>query len=167
MDIKNATINDAEAVVAFINARWDVGLKKATGDMNLSQLPGRTQLLDKISNGEEFIASQEGKVIGVVTLLNENAAYAGVKWEMKDSSPIYIDWLFVDPTLNKSELKKELMLFAEKMAIKKGAKSIRLNEYETELLPLAFYSNLGYKRIGDAEMERTDLNVIFFEKKLS
>ncbi len=50
---------------------------------------------------------------------------------MKDSSPIYINWMLVDPSANNSNLKTELMAFAEKMAKIKGAKSIRLSDLAT------------------------------------
>lgn len=165
MEIRQADINDAEQIIALVNARWELIFKRTKNRVESRHLPGRKQILDRISNGEEFIAIQGEKIIGVITISNENLAYVGVEWGMKDSSPIYIDWLLVDPSVKESNLEKDLMVFAEQMARKKGAKSIRLDEFVTKQSQ-EFYLNLGYKKVGEIAVNKIGTKAICYEKIL-
>jgi hypothetical protein len=164
MSIKKATINDLEKILSFITTQTEVLVAQNVGFQELNNLPGRKQILDRISNEEEFIALENDKLVGIITLSNQNFSYSGVKWGTEDSSPIYVDWLIVDSTFNERVLEKELLIFAESMATKKGAKSIRLNGYSSGLLPSSFYSTLGYKSVDEIALEK--IKIICYEKKL-
>jgi ribosomal protein S18 acetylase RimI-like enzyme len=164
MDIKKATINDLEKILSFVTTQTKTLLSQKVDFQELNNLPGRKQIMDRISNDEEFMAIQKDKLIGVMTLSNQNFSYSGVKWETTDSSPIYVDWLIVDSTLDENEIAKELLLFAKSMAEKKGAKSMRLQEYSTGVRKPSFYSQLGYKPVNEIVLEK--LKIICYEKKL-
>ena len=164
MDIKKATINDLEKILSFINTQTDVLLTQKFDFQELNNLPGRKQIMDKISNDEEFIALLSNKVVGIITLSNQNFYYSGVKWETEDSSPIYIDWLIADFSLDGKKIEHELLMFAQGMAQKKGSKSMRLNVYSTGPMKPSFYYELGYKPVDEIVLER--LKIICYEKKL-
>lgn len=164
MGIKKATINDLEKILSFINTQTEILLTQKFDFQELNNLPARKQIMDKISNDEEFISVEKNKIVGIMTLSNQNFYYSGVKWETEDSSPIYVDWLIVDSTLEGVKIEKELLIFAQSMAEKKGAKSMRFKEYSTGLKEPSFYSNLGYKPIEEIVLER--LKIICYEKKL-
>ncbi len=43
------------------------------------ELAGEKKILNRISNGEEFVAIHKGKILGAITVSNKNLAYIGAE----------------------------------------------------------------------------------------
>ena len=56
------------------------------------------------------------------------------------------------------------MLFTEKMAIKRGLKSIRLDTYSGNLKAMDFYIKLGYRKLGAINLKPNKNEYYCFEK---
>ena len=112
--------------------------------------PNKEVFLNDLERDELFVYLVDAKVIGSIVISTyKDPEYEEVQWLTPDSSHYYIHRLAVDPEYQGKGYAKELMDFAEEMAVKNSIASIRLDTFSKNPRNNRFYVARGYKRLGD------------------
>lgn len=107
---------------------------------------------DAYSQGFLFIGEDDGIIWGSM-ILNEVQLpeYANIPWQFKTDKILVIHTLCVSPRYKGKGRAKELVFFAEQLAMKHGYEAIRLDTYEGNLPANNMYPKLGYQFAGSTE----------------
>ncbi|MEM7085844.1 MAG: GNAT family N-acetyltransferase [Bacteroidota bacterium] len=89
-------------------------------------------------------------IMGCITISSEkDTEYNTVNWLTEDGFQIYIHRLAIHPSFQHKGYAKQLMDYAESLAKKQGAVSVRLDTFSANKRNQRFYENRGYKRLGE------------------
>ncbi len=128
--------------------------------------PNETVLKSDIEQGTIFVC-RVGEGLGGCIVLNQeqDPTYAAVSWMYKGEQVGVIHRLMIDPDHQGQGLAKALMLYAEKRAVERGWKAIRLDTFTKNPMALALYVRLGYRQAGLVDLRKG--RFVVFEKCLS
>ena len=111
----------------------------------------RPEIIEKdLERQELYVFIEHSAIIGLVvitTLMDEE--YKNVNWLTANKDNLYIHRLAVDPEYQGKGYARQLMDFAEGLARKAGAVSIRLDTFSQNRRNQQFYAHRGYKKLGD------------------
>jgi len=112
-----------------------------------------------------FVAIENNIIIGGINIdQNQDKTYLEIDWEDKSDSFLVVHRLAVKEEFWNKKIGKDLMLFTEKLVIKKGLKSIRLDTYSGNPKAMEFYINLGYQQLGHIYLKEGKNEYYCFEK---
>ena len=110
--------------------------------------PEKSSFINDAENMELYVYIENEKVIACISLCKKmDEVYFPVSWITRNYNNLYIHRLAVHPDFQKKGVGKVLMDFAEKYAIKKECKSIRLDTFSVNKRNLKFYESRGYQRL--------------------
>jgi ribosomal protein S18 acetylase RimI-like enzyme len=94
-------------------------------------------------------------LLGCITISSEkDTEYDQIDWLTEDAFQIYIHRLAIHPSFQHKGYAKQLMGFAESLAKKQGAISVRLDTFSANKRNQRFYEKRGYERLGDIYFPR-------------
>ena len=135
----------------------------------ITQWDSKYPNLDIISldvNAETFyIAEIEQEIIGGINIdQNQDRKYLDINWKDKSDLFLVVHRLAVKEEFWNKNIGKELMLFTEKLVIKKSLNSIRLDTYSGNSKAIYFYRKLGYNELGKINLKPNKNEYHCFEK---
>ncbi|HPF09903.1 MAG TPA: GNAT family N-acetyltransferase [Flavobacteriaceae bacterium] len=99
--------------------------------------------------GELYVLLKANILVGCITISYlKDAEYQTVQWLTKDGKNAYIHRLAIHPNFQRQGLAKELMDFAENLAMEEKALSVRLDTFSQNKRNQRFYEARGYQRLG-------------------
>ena len=112
-----------------------------------------------------YIAEIEQEIIGGINIdQNQDRTYLDINWKDKSDLFLVVHRLAVKEEFWNKNIGKELMLFTEKLVIKKSLKSIRLDTYSGNSKAIYFYRKLGYNELGKINLKPNKNEYHCFEK---
>ena len=164
--VRLATESDLESVLDLV--------KYCNRDMRIKGLeqwpdwyPNKQVLLNDIRTSGLYLAEFDHQIIGVIVLNPEvPEEYNSIKWKNTSGLVNSIHRLAVHPENKTPGLAKELVMYVENIAIKKGYKIIRLDTYSKNIAADKFYRKMGYQYAGDINLKFMPEHYHCFEKAL-
>ena len=152
MEIKQADIDDAEAVYAVVQAGF--GEYRDALPVPVSALDETMEdVRREISGGHVLLATEDGEAVGTV------------RYELRPDH-LYVGRLAVSPAYRRRGVGAALMTYIEKLAPTLGHTRIRLATRQSMPSNLLFYEQLGYKVIQRLAHERGPDIAVWFEKEV-
>jgi ribosomal protein S18 acetylase RimI-like enzyme len=163
--IRKAVHNDISGVVKVIRA--------CTAAMRLERIfqwddiyPNKEQVEEDLEEGSLYVIRNEDICLGAVSFNEKQEdAYQRVDW-LGSNPVLVVHRLCVDPAFQGQGIAKDLMSFGERLALKRGYASIRLDAYSGNPKTVGLYERLGYQKVGSVNFPRRDLPFYCFEKIL-
>ena len=146
--IRKANLSEIEQIISITKA---CGAKmRADGIFQWNEhYPNNEAFLRDLKNDELFVLVSENNVIGCIVISSEkDAEYNDVTWLTEDSDQYYIHRLAIHPGFQKQGKAKQLMDFAEDLAIKNKITSIRLDTFSKNIRNQRFYEARNYAKLG-------------------
>lgn len=127
--------------------------------------PDTQTIAQDLENQTYYVAEDKEVIVGGINIdKNQDLTYLDVNWEDTSSEFLVVHRLAVKEEFWNKKIGKNLMLFTEKMAIKRGLKSIRLDTYSGNLKAMDFYIKLGYRKLGAINLKPNKNEYYCFEK---
>lgn len=112
--------------------------------------PSRELFLNDLKRQELYVLNGPSCLFGcIVVSSKKDSEYEGVSWLTPDHNTRYIHRLCIHPHYQGRGYARQLMNFAEALALEKGAASVRLDTFSLNHRNQKFYEQRGYQRLGD------------------
>ena len=112
--------------------------------------PNESQFIEDLNRDELYVLVQEEKLIGCIVITTlKDPEYETVEWLTPDGSNVYVHRLAVHPDYQGMGFAQQLMDHAERLAIEKQMRSIRLDTFSQNPRNQKFYEQRGYTKLGD------------------
>ena len=130
--------------------------------------PTREIIGDDIENESMHVLKENGKVIGIIVLNEEQPPEWGhVNWSTREGKALAVHRLAVDPKWQNQGIGRRLLDFTEEYAANKRHTSIRLDTYSGNPRAMKLYEKHGYKRVGQVHFAKRELPFYCYEKTLT
>jgi ribosomal protein S18 acetylase RimI-like enzyme len=127
--------------------------------------PSRENSSQDITAGTLDVLCEHDTIIACITVdLQLDPMWQGLDWTVDGEPAAAVHRLMVHPSKQGLGHAKRLMLHAEKIAMRRGCRSIRLDTFLQNPAAMALYPRLGYRRTGIAMMRKGQF--VGFEKLL-
>tara|TARA_B100000700_G_scaffold329975_1_gene453965 strand:- start:2704 stop:3207 length:504 start_codon:yes stop_codon:yes gene_type:complete len=127
--------------------------------------PDNKTIFEDLQNQSYYVVEEKKEIIGGINIdENQDKAYLDINWEDKTNSFLVVHRLAVKEEFWDKKIGKDLMFFAEKLVIKKGLNSIRLDTYSNNPKAMEFYRRLGYRKLGSINLKPNKNEYYCFEK---
>jgi GNAT superfamily N-acetyltransferase len=165
LDIVQACQKDVDAVMEII--RLCVLQMRASGSDQWDDIYPSREILDADAQAGNLYILKDRDLTGAI-VLNEVQApeYADLAWSIQDARPLVVHRLCVHPTRQSAGAGRQLMDFAENLAVTNRHASIRLDTYTGNPTAMAFYQRRGYQIVGYVRFRRRKLPFACFELSL-
>jgi len=159
--IRLAKLSEIEEIIAITRACATKMISENIYQWN-EHYPNYQAFQKDVEREELYVLTNEGSndeageiVMGCITISSEkDTEYDAVDWLTEDGFQIYIHRVAIHPTFQHKGHAKQLMDYAESLAKKQGAISIRLDTFSANTRNQRFYENRNYKRLGDIYFPR-------------
>lgn len=132
-----------------------------------SHYPGSDVLAGDIAAESMFIALIDGLPAGIIVLHPEMPeVYRDVAWRYSGGRVNSVHRLAVLPAYREYGLAAKLLAYAERLALDRGYKIIRLDTYSKNLVAFRFYQKSAYRYAGDIRLKYMPGVYHCFEKSL-
>ncbi len=164
MIIRRANTRDLEKIMKMykscVSAMLDSGI-----DQWDASYPNIEIITSDINAKTFYVAEINEQIIGGINVdQNQDKAYLDINWKDISNSFLVVHRLAVRKEFWNKSIGKNLMLFAEKLTIEKGLRSVRLDTYSGNPKAMKFYRNLGYKELGNIDLKPNKDKYHCFEK---
>ena len=147
--IRIAKLAEIEQIMEITSACADRMTSEGIIQWN-SFYPNKKTFQKDVERNELYVLLFERSIIGCIVISSEkDSEYSEIDWLTNDSAHYYIHRLAVHPGFQKMGFAKQLMDFAEGLAIKNKIASIRLDTFSQNHRNQKFYKNRGYSRLGN------------------
>ena len=127
--------------------------------------PNDEIISEDLNVGTYYVAEMDETIIGGVNIdKNQDDTYLSLDWEGKSDSFLVVHRLGVKQEFWNKKIGRDLMLFTEKLVLKRGLKSIRLDTYSGNPKAMEFYRRLGYAELGSIDLKADKEKYYCFEK---
>lgn len=117
--------------------------------------------------GELYVLELDKRLIGCITISqHKDAEYDDIKWLRNDENNYYVHRLAIHPSQQHKGYAKKLMDFAESLALKHHADSIRLDTFSQNKRNQRFYEARGYTRLDKIYFPKQSEHPFFCYEKL-
>ncbi|WP_026754386.1 GNAT family N-acetyltransferase [Sediminibacter sp. Hel_I_10] len=153
--IRKAHTYDVDTLMSITSACAKHLISKGVFQWN-EHYPNSAAFYKDIKRDELYVYDVNGTIMGCVTISKVmDDDYIEVDWLTPNQDNLYIHRLAVHPKHQGKGLAQELMDFAEDLAIKTEAPSVRLDTFSKNQRNQKFYELRGYQKLG----------VIYFPKQ--
>ena len=130
-----------------------------------SSYPNSRIITSDLLAGTYYVAEIKSEIIGGINIdQNQDKTYLNINWKDTSNSFLVVHRLAVKEEFWNKKIGKDLMLFTEKLAKKKGLKSIRLDTYSGNPKAMNFYKRLAYTELGSIDLKANKNEYYCFEK---
>lgn len=148
MIVRKAKTNDLDDIMmvykSCVKGMIDLGI-----DQWDESYPNKTIISDDIKEQNYYVGIDNNEIIAGIKIDNQqDPTYLTIEWEDKSNAFMVVHRLCSKTNVWNKGIGKKMMLFAEKLAIDNGKKSIRLDTYVNNPKAMEFYERLGYKKLG-------------------
>jgi len=127
--------------------------------------PNTEVIMEDLIAQTYFVAIENEIIIAGINIdQNQDETYLEIDWEDTSGSFLVVHRLGVKEEFWNKKIGKDLMLFTEKLVIKRGLKSIRLDTYSGNPKAMEFYRRLGYIELGTIDLKPEKDKYHCFEK---
>ena len=161
-----ATTADLPAILALI--RRVVPLMNASGNFQWSaDYPNETVFTTDIAQSHLWVAELAGTVVGVAALTqDQDVEYAQADWDVTEPA-LVTHRLAVDPAAQGRGVALALMEQAEKQAVARGLRALRVDTNSENAATQRLFPKLGYRFAGEITLAfRPGLQFFCYEKRL-
>lgn len=120
--------------------------------------------LERIQGGACFVAEEEGRIVGTVTVYNGDANDSCEYYRRPDV--MYFGQFGVDPAVQGGGIGRLLLKAAEDYAQANGAAELALDTSERATDLIALYSRWGFEIVGTVDWNVTNYVSVLMAKKL-
>lgn len=166
MFIRLATLNDIPEIMQLV--RLVVPLMNAAGNFQWdNNYPNPEKFTDDIQQNKLWIAELESKIAGVAAITtDQDPEYAEVGWDLNDTA-IVTHRLAVSPNYRGKGIAIALLEQAEKEAVRRGIKTLRIDTNSMNQATQKLFPKLGYTFSGEIGLSyRPGLRFYCYEKRL-
>lgn len=129
--------------------------------------PNEEAFFNDINRKELFVLEIENIIIGCIVIsTHKDVEYETVAWLTTDVCNYYIHRLAIHPEFQKKGYAKELMDYAEALALKNNISSIRLDTFSKNLRNQKFYEARKYTRLQSIFFPKQSIYPFFCYEKL-
>lgn len=147
--IRKALLNDIDELLKITKACAIDMIAKDIYQWN-EFYPNKQAFINDVERDELYVFEVNNTLIGCVTVSTfMDEEYIPIRWLTPNTNNIYIHRLAVHPKHQGKGFAKQLMNFAEKLAIKNHFVSVRLDTFSQNPKNLKFYELRNYKRLGE------------------
>lgn len=147
--IRKATTADIDAILKITQACAKHMIANNIFQWN-EKYPNRFAFTNDIKQGELYVKTYNAEIIGCITISQiMDDEYKAVQWLTPNTKNLYIHRLAIHPKYQGIGHAKNLMDFAEELAISKNYISIRLDTFSQNKRNQKFYELRGYKKLGN------------------
>ena len=163
LTISKASVDDSDEVISLLDeaAEW---IQSRCIDQWRPGSFNKERLLSRIRDGEVYIATYEGSIVGTFRLQMHDESV----WGEKDSNEdyVYIHRLAIKSDFHGQRLGLHLLKQAEKIALSLAKRGVRLDCLLGNSALESYYENVaGYKPVGSATPRGYSARL--FEKKFA
>jgi GNAT superfamily N-acetyltransferase len=148
MFFRKATILDAPAVTAIYD-----GARKILKESGIPQwqegVPGRESFITDVRAGVSYVLEDEGRVVATVQIIDEEPYYSGITdgaWQ--EEKAVVAHRVAVCNECRKHGVGSLLLQNAERIALERGKKAVRLDTHELNYRMRGMLEKNGYKAVG-------------------
>jgi GNAT superfamily N-acetyltransferase len=164
MIIRKAAKKDIEKIMKMYKSCISAMLEIGIDQWDVSY-PNVEIITSDINAKTFYIAEINAQIIGGINIdQNQDKAYLDINWQDISNSFLVVHRLAVRKEFWNKSIGKRLMLFAEKLTIEKGLRSVRLDTYSGNPKAMQFYIKLGYKQLGKIDLKANKDKYHCFEK---
>lgn len=171
--IRKAEAKDIKAISEIYELIHD---EEAKGNLSVGWTrgvyPTEATAQAAFERGELFVGEDEGEVIGSY-LINHNQmdSYKDGTWECKcaDEDIMVAHTLVINPNVSGRGYGRAFMDFYESYSREQGAKALRIDTQEKNLVARKLYGKVGYKEVGIVPCDFNGIpgiSLVLLEKKL-
>ena len=164
--VRLATIVDLPAIMALV--RRVVPIMRASGNLQWSaDYPNEAVFWADIEQAQLWVAELDGAVAGVAALTtDQDEEYAQADWDVSEPA-LVTHRLAVDPSAQGKGVALALMEQAEKQAVARGLRALRVDTNSENAATQRLFPKLGYRFAGEITLAfRPGLRFFCYEKRL-
>ena len=127
--------------------------------------PNRTIIEQDLKEGCYYIGLIDNEIVAGMRVDDiQDPTYLNIEWVDKSNNFMVVHRLGSKTKVWSKGVGKQMMTFAEKLAIEKGCSSFRLDTYSHNPKAMDFYKKLGYKQLGHIHLKAEKDIYYCFEK---
>ena len=166
MKIRKAEISDLKNIMKMYHSCVQ-GMIKNDIDQWDTSYPNSKIIRNDLKENTYYVAEIDGTIIGGINIdQNQDPTYLDVEWTDQTNLFFVVHRLAVKEEYWNRNIGKNLMLFTEKLGIKKGLNSVRLDTYSGNPKAINFYKKIDYKQTGIINLKPNKNEYYCFEKIL-
>ena len=164
--IRTARKEELEEIMKLI-AKCVQVMQDGGSDQWDEHYPNKEIIGSDIERGTLYVYEDNNAVAGIL-VLDENQAedYAAIEWAQNQGPHLIMHRLAVHPEVQGKGIARQLIAYAEELALDRGYTSIRLDTYAKNTKALELYPRLGYDLRGEISFPSRTANFPVFEKVL-
>ena len=146
--IRKATYKDIDSILILTKACTVLMIENGVFQWN-DQYPNKSIFEIDIQRSELYVLENKSSLIGCIVIskfMDED--YVPIKWLTPNKNNIYIHRLAIHPNHQGKGYAKQLMDFAELLAVTTNFQSIRLDTFSRNKRNQKFYELRNYKKLG-------------------
>lgn len=164
MIIKKAKISEIGEIMLMYKSCVE-GMLANNIDQWDESYPNEDIIMQDLIAKTYFIVIEQNIIIAGINIdQNQDKTYLPLKWKDKKNQFLVVHRLAVKEAFWGRGIGKSLMSFTEKLAIKKGLNSIRLDTYSGNPKAMDFYKRIGYNEVGIINLKPNKNKYHCFEK---
>ena len=145
--IRRANQSEIEKIITITKACAAKMIEDGIFQWN-EHYPNKLAFEKDLKRDELYVLELDQTVVGSITISTlKDAEYEPIAWLTEDSNQRYIHRVAVHPAYQGKGWARHLMDFAEDLAKKEGAVSVRLDTFSQNQRNQRFYEARGYQRL--------------------
>ena len=167
MNIRKAKTNELNQIMGVYHS-----CVKGMIDLGIDQwdesYPNREVIEKDIEIGDYYVGIINDEIVsGIKIDTKQDPTYLAIDWQDKTNNFMVVHRLCAKTSVWSKGVGKQMMEFAENLALENKHISMRLDTYTNNPKAIAFYKRIGYKQLGHINL-KPDKDIYYcFEKILS
>ncbi len=124
--------------------------------------PARQDAEEGIREGTLFLAEEDGAAAGSFILRpRQEAAYAGADWgaDLAEEEVLTVYTFAVHPLRRRRGVGRAMLAYADRYALERGVRALRLDVYEKNLPAIRLYESAGFRYAGTVSLGLEDIGL--------
>jgi len=164
INISLALPEDREELMQLFRACTSEMNRKGLFNWN-ENYPDRQTVENDLENDSLYVLRTGGRITAAVTLNKEEPEeYLGISWTIKKGKIMVVHRLAVDPAFQRKGLAKQMMIFAEDLAVSQEYDCIHMDAYSINIPARSLYQRLGYRELEEFYFPGFDIPFRSMEK---